>query len=153
MPGSGSDGAALHALDISFDTSALRIEKLGEPQIVGTFPTNSPANFVYASQAGHLVFSENVYDDGNLTTVIKQDEDWKNRGTTGLVYDATFERHWDEWQGPKRSQLFSVAFTKDDGKWKLGDKFNSPLYGTGHVVRPTPFRVLGLIWNGAVFAC
>lgn len=139
IPGSDSDGAELHALDISFDTSTLKVETVGEPQVVGTFPTNSPANFVYASQAGHLVFSENVFDDGNLTTVNEQDEAWKNRGTTGLVYDATFERHWDEWIGPKRAQLFSVPLTKDDGQWKLGSEFNSPLRGTGHYAPVEPF--------------
>ncbi|KAH6912711.1 Alpha/Beta hydrolase protein [Coprinopsis sp. MPI-PUGE-AT-0042] len=140
VPGSeGSDGAELHALDISFDTAALKVEAVGEPQIVGTFPTNSPANFVYKPDAAYLVFSENVYEDGNLTTVNEQDEAWKNRGTTGLVYDATFERHWDEWIGPKSAQLFSVALAKEDGKWKLGADYNSPLHGTGHHSPVEPF--------------
>jgi hypothetical protein len=64
----------------------------------------------------------------------EQDEKWEKRGNTALVYDSTYERHWDTWAGPKTTSLFSVRFSKDaDGKWQLGSKYINLLNDTGHV--------------------
>jgi hypothetical protein len=102
--------------------------------LLGKFPTASPSNFRYAAKAGVLVFSENVYEDGDLTKVPENDEKWQNRGHTALVYDDTFERHWDTWTVPKRPSLFTVKLYKDaDKHWHFGDKFYNVLNGTGHV--------------------
>ena len=85
---------------------------------------------------GILVFSAYVYDDGDLNTVNEQDKKWEERGNSALVFDATYVRHWDVWQGKKRPQLFSARITKaTDGKWSVGVEFTSPLKGTKHVGR------------------
>ncbi len=77
------------------------------------------------------MFSDNVHPDGNLSTVREQDEAWENRGTTALVYDATYERHWDTWIGPKTTSLFSVRLVQDpDHKWHFGSQFTNILQGT-----------------------
>lgn len=83
---------------------------------------------------GRLVFSDYVYPDGNLTSVKENDEAWENRGTSAMVYDTTFVRHWDTWVGPKSSSLFAVQLAKgSDEKWELATEFVNPLNGTGHV--------------------
>jgi hypothetical protein len=130
----------LYALSVSAHTDSdghptnESIRTIDGPVLVGTFPTTTAANFRYSLASGLLVFSDYVYPDGNLNTVKEQDEAWENRGTTALVYDSGYERHWDHWIGPKRSSLFSVHLTKDaDGKWVLGPEFVNPLVGTGHV--------------------
>ncbi|KAG2010138.1 dipeptidyl-peptidase 5 [Coprinopsis cinerea AmutBmut pab1-1] len=133
----GSDGSELYALDITFETS---LHTSGEPQLIGRFPTKTPANFRFNPHSSFLVFSDYVYEDGNLTTVNRQDEAWENRGNSAYVYDATYERHWDTWQGPKRPQLFSVSLAQgEDKKWKLGKVFHSPLKGTKHYSPVEPF--------------
>ena len=87
------------------------------------------------SKTQHLVFSAQVYPDGNLSSVPAQDESWENRGNSALVYDETYVRHWDEWRGPKSSQLFSTTLKVDGGSgvWALDQDFKSPLKGTKHV--------------------
>jgi hypothetical protein len=92
-----------------------------------TVLTKTPANFRYVSEASLLVFSENVYEDGNITSVRRRDKEWDDRGNLAYVYDTTHTRLWDEWQSLKRPQLFSVAFSKgEDKKWSLGDGFYAP---------------------------
>jgi hypothetical protein len=67
--------------------------------------------------------------------VKEQDEAFENRGTTALVYDHTYVRHWDTWTGPKKSTLWSVGLGKtgSDGKWALQEEYIAPLKGSGHV--------------------
>ncbi|KDN41730.1 hypothetical protein RSAG8_07261, partial [Rhizoctonia solani AG-8 WAC10335] len=79
------------------------------------------SNFKY-SKSGALVFSAYVHEDRNLSSVREQDERWRNRGNTALVYDENFVRHWDEYRGPKRQALFSVDLKKKDGAWSLGEE-------------------------------
>ncbi|KAJ2931965.1 hypothetical protein H1R20_g5113, partial [Candolleomyces eurysporus] len=112
----GDNGAEIYALDVHIDSQSTEPAVLsGQAQLIGTFPTKTPANFRYVSETSLLVFSENVYEDGNLT-------------------------HWDEWQSLKRPQLFSVPLLKgEDKKWSLGDSFYSPLRGTGHYSPVEPF--------------
>ncbi|CCO34750.1 hypothetical protein BN14_08857 [Rhizoctonia solani AG-1 IB] len=91
------------------------------PVRVGTFPDAHLSNFKY-SKSGALVFSAYVYEDRNLSSVREQDEKWRNRGNTALVYDENFVRHWDEYRGPKRQALFSVDLKKSNGEWSLGEE-------------------------------
>jgi hypothetical protein len=86
-----SKNLELYALSVKLDESGLSAP---DPQIlVGSFPTGSATNFQYASGAGQLVFSDNVFADGNLTTVKEQDDTWQNRGNSAFVYDSTYERY------------------------------------------------------------
>jgi hypothetical protein len=103
------------------------------PYLIGTFPTgSSPYGFKFNGEV--LVFVARVYSDYNLTTVKEQDEAWDNRGTSALVYDSLFVRHWDTYRGPKSQKLFSVELSKGaDGKWALGTEYYTPLKGTNHV--------------------
>lgn len=139
----GEDGSELYSWDLELNTdpsSPIQWEQVGSPQLVGKFPTKTPANFRLLPQSTLLVFSDYVYDDGNLTSVGRRDKDWQDRGNSAYVYDSTFVRHWDEWQGLKRPQLFSVALTQgEDKKWALGETFYTPLKGTGHYSPVEPF--------------
>jgi len=135
---SSDDGAELYTLNVAIEDVALQTDFT--PTLAGRFPTSGPSNFRYNSQSNMLVFSENVFEDGDLATAKAQTEAWENRGNTAYVYDETYERHWDTWQGPKRSQLFSVSLSQDeDSKWALGKDFNSPLRGTKHYAPVEPF--------------
>lgn len=68
----------------------------------------------------------------------EKDKEWEERGNSAYVYDMTYVRHWDVWQGIKGQQLFSTHLSQDNrGVWKLNDDdFNSPLRGTKHVCIP-----------------
>ncbi|EKM51879.1 uncharacterized protein PHACADRAFT_262274 [Phanerochaete carnosa HHB-10118-sp] len=142
--GEGKDKVkALYGLSVKFETESGGATVLSTPEspvLIGKFPTASASNFRFSGKSNFLVFSDNVFPDGDLRTVKKQDEEWENRGDTAFVYDETFERHWDEWVGPKRSTLFSVTLSKGkDGKWALGEKFVNLLNGTKHHAPVEPF--------------
>lgn len=85
-----SKNLELYALTVKHDASTL--STLDPPVLVGNFPTSSAANFQYVLGAGRLIFSDNVFSDGNLKTVKEQDDVWEKRGTSALVYDSTYER-------------------------------------------------------------
>lgn len=107
------------------------------PVLIGTLPTTTASNFRYNNQAGRLVFSDSVYEDGNLTSVLEQDEAWEARGTSAYVYDTVFVRHWDTWVGPKHSSLFSVRLSLNpDREWLFDGQFINLLKGTKHVSPP-----------------
>ncbi|KDQ16985.1 hypothetical protein BOTBODRAFT_64483 [Botryobasidium botryosum FD-172 SS1] len=110
----------------------------GSPVLIGKLPSIGITNFRYA--APHtLVFSAAVYADTDINTVKEQDEAWANRGTTALVYDELYARHWDTWRGPKKPSLFSAELTKgEDGKWALGPVY-APLQDTSHSAPVEPF--------------
>ncbi|EJD50500.1 alpha/beta-hydrolase [Auricularia subglabra TFB-10046 SS5] len=111
-----------------------------EPYVVGTFPDADVQNFETSPDGRWLVFSADVYSDRDLATVKPQDDAWKERGTTALVYEETFVRHWDTYRLPKRPSLFSVRVTKgDDGRYVLGTTFNSVLKDTNHHAPVEPF--------------
>jgi hypothetical protein len=129
------------ALPVYLTTEALNVTS-GPPLLLGKFPTASPSCFRYAAKAGVLVFADNVYEDGDLTKVSENDDRWQERGTTALVYDDTYPRHWDTWTGPKRPSLFTVKLFKDaDGKWHFGETFINVLHGTGHVRHERLFSI------------
>jgi hypothetical protein len=142
--GNGGDSkvARLFAVSVRFTGGSLNAAA-DPPLLLGQFPTASPSNFRYAAKAGLLVFSEYVYEDGELIKVLENDRQWDERGNTALVYDDTYERHWDTWTVPKRSSLFTVQLSKDaEDKWHFGDQFTNVLYGTGHVGRERALFVL-----------
>ena len=133
-----SKAACLYSFSVHFTINeSLALTSSDPPgpgKLLGKFPTTSPNSFRYAAKAGFLVFSDNVYEDGDLTNVPENDKKWENRGNTALVYDDPYERHWDTWAGPKRPSLFTVKLYKDAEKhWHFGDKFYNVLKGTGHV--------------------
>jgi hypothetical protein len=89
-----SKNLELYALSVKYETQdASTLTLLDHPILVGSFPTSTATNFRYISGAGQLIFSDNVFPDGNLKTVKEQDDNWENRGTTALVYDSTYERY------------------------------------------------------------
>ncbi|KAF9267335.1 hypothetical protein L218DRAFT_1074102 [Marasmius fiardii PR-910] len=118
-------------------TGALTTEP---PKLIGTFPTNSATNFRYSARARRLVFSDYVYSDGKLEKVQEHDKAFEERGNTAMVYDHTYERHWDTWVGPKTSSLFSVRLWEDPaGEWNFGSDFVNLQEGTGHSSPVEPF--------------
>lgn len=132
------DEAQIFAYDIILDSVNTDSDKspgVTPPVLVGTIPSNSAANFRYNVETRILVFSAYVYPDGNLTTVKEKDKEWEERGNSAYVYDTTYVRHWDVWQGNKGQQLFSIHLSQGEGGvWQLGDNgFKSPLRGTKHV--------------------
>ncbi|KDQ62499.1 hypothetical protein JAAARDRAFT_30397 [Jaapia argillacea MUCL 33604] len=131
----------LYAISVKYEADTDAFDVPPPPALVGAFPTGtSPSNFRYSAKAGQLVFSDYVYEDGNLTAVKEHDEAWEKRGTTALVYDDTFVRHWDTWKVPKKNTLLSVTLVQDsDLNWVLGDVFFNALKGTGHSAPVEPF--------------
>lgn len=132
----GDGNLEIYALNVKFENQggADVLSTPDLPVLIGTLPTKSATNFRYNIISGHLIFSDNVYADGNLTTVKEQDEAWESRGNTAFVYDKTYVRHWDTWVGQKRSSLFSTRLYLDpDRKWKFSSDFINLLKGTGHV--------------------
>lgn len=126
--------AAIYSISVHLTNKTLDLTSDPPGVLLGKFPTASPSSFRYAAKAGVLVFSDNVHEDGDLTNVTENDDKWQDRGYTALVYDDTYERHWDTWTGPKRPSLFTVKLFKDaDRRWHFGDRFYNVLNGTGHV--------------------
>lgn len=136
VKGKESDKLELYALSFKFkpENEPAIQQNVESSVLLGGFPTSTATNFYYVPRSGHLIFSDYVYADGNLTSVREQDDAWENRGNSALVYDTPYERHWDTWVGPKKPSLFSVRLFSDaDHKWNLGDKFVNALEGTNHV--------------------
>ena len=122
----------METLEITVDKNCLSVSS---PTTIGALPKSASAdNFVYSQDAGVLVFSAAMYDDYDIHAVESHDVAYAERGSTAYVFDETFVRHWDTWQGPKKNRLFSVDLIKtDDGSWNLGDTFYQPLLHTTHV--------------------
>ncbi|KAF8583106.1 alpha/beta-hydrolase [Ramaria rubella] len=141
VPGKSGAPQELYAVSLEYSADADSVVFAPEsPVLVGTFPAVRLANFKYASESATLVFSAYVWPDANLTTVKVQDEAFEGRGTSALVYDKTYVRHWDTWVGPKKPTLFTVGLGKSaDGKWVLQDDYVAPLRGTGHDCPVEPF--------------
>ncbi|KAG6842004.1 hypothetical protein C0991_004495 [Blastosporella zonata] len=140
----GEDGLEIYALDINFQTASQGqvgvLQTANAPVLIAKLPNKSATNFRYSTISSHLVFSDYVYPDGNLTSVAKQDEAYESRGNSAYVYDTTYERHWDTWVGPKKASLFSVPLFQDpDRKWIFGDQFTNLLQGTKHSSPVEPF--------------
>ena len=123
------------SVEIQTESDKARIATPDPPVLIGSFPTSTSDNFRYIPDSGVLVFSDSVYEDGELKAVKEGDEAWEGRGTTALVYDETYVRHWDTYRGPKHQSLFSVKLARKDEIWSLGEEFINLLAGTKHVSR------------------
>lgn len=121
------------SVEIHTEPDSAKIATPEPPVLIGSFPTSTSGNFRYIPDSGILVFSDSVYEDGELKAVKEGDEAWEARGTTALVYDETYVRHWDTYRGPKHQSLFSVTLAQKDGIWSLGEEFINLLAGTKHV--------------------
>ncbi|KIY45662.1 alpha/beta-hydrolase [Fistulina hepatica ATCC 64428] len=132
---------AFYAIDLHVDTTdAFHISAPQPPTRLGSFPGSTASNFRYVAPAKTLVFSAYVHPDGDLSAVPEHDTAWGNRGTSALVYDHTFMRHWDHWVGPTTASLFSVPLYREaDGKWTFIEQFTNLLQGTGHSSPVEPF--------------
>jgi hypothetical protein len=122
----------IYTISILFDAGSELVTN--SPSLIGSIPTTTSTNFRYIPGSDYLVFSDSVYEDGDLKNVKDNDKAWDDRGTTAFVYDETYVRHWDTWGGPKHSSLFSVRLSQDEGgNWTLGNDFVNVLNGTKHV--------------------
>ncbi|KAF8507380.1 Alpha/Beta hydrolase protein [Hysterangium stoloniferum] len=126
----------IYAVSVKYDDGVVTS---GSSTLVGSFPTCGLSNFKYNAKGAALVFSVYVWPDTNLTSIKQQDDAYESRGTTALVYDRTYVRHWDTWRGPKTQTLFTVGLAKENGTWALGGNYLSPLQGTGHSTPVEPF--------------
>nr|GAT52270.1 dipeptidyl-peptidase 5 [Mycena chlorophos] len=122
------DALELFALKIS-QIDALSVKS---SQLIAKFPTATASKFQYSN--GHLVFSDLVYPDGNISAVRDHDAAWANRGTTAMVFNDAPVRLWDAWKGPKSYSIFCAELVQSqNGTWILGEQFDNVLQGTGHV--------------------
>ncbi|KAF8158405.1 Alpha/Beta hydrolase protein [Crassisporium funariophilum] len=138
----GDEETEIYSYDVNIDaaTSDKDAKPFSSPVLVGKIPTKSASNFRYNAESGTFVFSASVYPDGNLTTVKEQDKQWEERGNSAFVYDTTYVRHWDVWQGKKGPQLFSIKLSPGEaGALQFNGDFKSPLQGTGHYSPVEPF--------------
>ena len=126
----------IYVISVEFETQSSDRVKITTPAplvLIGSFPTSTSDNFRYIPESGILVFSDFVYEDGELRAAKEGDEAWQGRGNTALVYDETYVRHWDTYRGPKHQSLFSVKLARENGIWSLGEEFINLLAGTKHV--------------------
>ncbi|KAI0057852.1 hypothetical protein BV25DRAFT_1919874 [Artomyces pyxidatus] len=91
-----------------------------EPGILlGIFPTGTVSNVRYASKAGFLVFSDDVYADGSLTRALG----YLARPQTALALHS-----------------FTVQFDRNQhGHWQFGGHFVNVLKDAGHHTPVEPF--------------
>lgn len=128
----------VYAISVEFETQSadggpVKLATPDPPVLIGSFPTSTSDNFRYIPESGILVFSDYVYEDGELKAAKEGDKAWESRGTSALVYDETYVRHWDTYRGPKHQSLFSVKLVQNKGVWSLGEEFVNLLAGTTHV--------------------
>ena len=92
------NGTDLYLYDVSrahamWDGSAVGSSK---PKPILSFPDGvNPTGLQYQRDTGALVFSGQVWADGDLTSSGKGDEAWEGRGTSGVVFDELFIRYVD----------------------------------------------------------
>ena len=143
----------VYAISVEFQTESgtAKIATPDPPVLIGSFPTSTSDNFRYIPDSGVLVFSDHVYEDGELRAVKEGDASWEGRGTTALVYDETYVRHWDTYRGPKHQSLFSVRLARKDGIWSLGEEYINLLAGTAHVSRGLLWSDVSISWSVATF--
>lgn len=126
----------------SIELWAINLEKkTNEPNyehyLVGKLPTtiSELKSISVSSNSAILGFFAEVYapyDTESLKKVyeiekIKEDED---DGSTGMVYDALFVRHWNTWIDPhgKSSRVYFTQLSWTDNRWSLSSDptFHSP---------------------------
>lgn len=85
------NGSSLYALSISYDVSAQLATVKHEATQLVDFPSDVES-LSYEPESGRLAFSAAVWQDGDLLNTAHNDEEWEERGTTGVVYDDLFVR-------------------------------------------------------------
>lgn len=99
---------------------------LSSPKTLVTFPA-PVGDLKYHSDSTTLAFTADVWEDGDLSSVVEQDEIYENRGDEGQVFDSLFVRHWDTWRGKKSSQIFLLQLQKSGEVFKASPSFQNPL--------------------------
>jgi len=90
------NGTALYLYDVSrasaqWDGSAVGGSK---PKPILHFPEGvNPTGLQYQRDTGALVFSGQVWADGDFALSGRGDEAWEGRGTSGVVFDELFIRY------------------------------------------------------------
>ncbi|UZJ50735.1 hypothetical protein CBS101457_000055 [Exobasidium rhododendri] len=137
-----SDTNTLYARDLS----AGKVEnKEDDWDVVGVFPAS--VETIQVARKGKdlatLVFSAQVYGDGDIEAVEMHDESEAVKEWDRVkVYDTTFIRHWDRWLYPgKRSQLFAIDLQVDSktSKWSFNGKVRNLLKNTSLEAPVPPF--------------
>ena len=85
--------------------------------------TYSISNLKAHPETLSLLFTAEVYPDGDLKTADQKDKEVKTH--TGVVYDKLFTRHWDTWISPmKRTNLFKIICSFDGSELTHGHYVN-----------------------------
>lgn len=85
---------ALYAIPFRVNVNAGTIQtSVDSPIWVGEFPTASPTNFRFTGRSDYLVFSDEVYEDGDILKVMENDAAWEERPHSAYVFDDTYARH------------------------------------------------------------
>ena len=86
------NGSTLYSFSIN-DTSEESLNKGVKREKVFEFPEGiNPTGLQYQRDTNLLIFSAQVWADGDLYTVAEQNKRYEQRGTTGVVYDELFLR-------------------------------------------------------------
>ncbi|KAJ1895276.1 dipeptidylpeptidase [Kickxella alabastrina] len=78
----------------------------------GTLVYNATVNIasaVYRPATSTLFFTANVYPDGSVSNVHKNQVTAKNRTDSAQVFDNLWARHWNKWMTPVKTNLFAVS--------------------------------------------
>jgi len=86
------NGSSLYSFSIN-DTSKDHLEKGVKREKVLEFPEGiNPTGLQYQCDDNLLIFSGQVWADGNFYSTGRKDELYEKRGTTGVVFDELFIR-------------------------------------------------------------
>ncbi|KAJ1940805.1 dipeptidylpeptidase, partial [Linderina macrospora] len=87
----------------------------------------------YLKQSGLLAFTADVYPDCALHKTRELQDAEKHKIDSAQIYDNLWPRHWNEWMGLRKSNLFTVSLSRTDGDsgdsdassvWKVGNETN-----------------------------
>ena len=113
------------------------LDKVGV--LIGALPTSSAGNLRYSPEVHALVFTAEVFSDGDLANAVSQERAWNDRKDTARAYDGgSYIRHWNHYMGPTHSSLFFITLSVQEGNWQLGNIYTNLLKDTTHV-RPFSF--------------
>jgi hypothetical protein len=86
------NGSVLYSFTVN-DTSSDHLAKGVKREKVLEFPAGiNPTGLQYQAEDNLLIFSGQVWADGDFYSVAKKDELYEQRGTTGVVFDELFLR-------------------------------------------------------------
>jgi len=83
-----------------------------QPQQLTQFPTEA-GGVLFSPDGKHLLFTSEVYPDCGADEACNQKklEQEKQSKVKARIYSSLLYRHWDRWQGARRSHLFVVPVT------------------------------------------